>query len=393
MTTILSQGACARRAGLKPAPTSVPSALVACTTAIATVAWAGHELPIYPSFYPHEIEISTLDHAQAGSALKRGDIQAYVGKDLRIPNAQSEQIQAIESLGAFVLMRVNPQSLLFTTGSSACAMIKAAVSQLGRQDGFILHPYPVTPFQGDYLHHADLAAAANARFSETGTSVSPPKIKASGSLGRAHPDWSAHEADWDIELIEVDAAEQMAAAAFSVNGRLGPPWLRTGWFAARRLLSGALDSDADEEHAEAVSRRLQTAGFSGLAERINLERDLVSTLARGCRKMVVGYTVKREYVNVDFSAGIENIGYDAIAGLSSPIFVRTVKLKDFPWNGWLGVGIAEKPSGAWNPVAGMTDPFGQLMGSAVTDAALIPSPYEAGWMLNRISDLPSDAGR
>ena len=137
----------------------------------------------------------------------------------------------------------------------------------------------------------------------------------------------------------------------------------------------------------------ETAQFSGLAERINLERDLVSTLARGCRKMVVGYTVKREYVNVDFSAGIENIGYDAIAGLSSPIFVRTVKLKDFPWNGWLGVGIAEKPSGAWNPVAGMTDPFGQLMGSAVTDAALIPSPYEAGWMLNRISDLPSDAGR
>ena len=30
--------------------------------------------------------------------------------------------------------------------------------------------------------------------------------------------------------------------------------------------------------------------------------------------MVAGYTVKREYVNVEYSAGIENIGYDAIDG-------------------------------------------------------------------------------
>jgi hypothetical protein len=33
------------------------------------------------------------------------------------------------------------------------------------------------------------------------------------------------------------------------------------------------------------------------------------------------------------------------------------------------------------------------MGSAVSDPALLPSPYEAGWMLNRISDLPSNPGR
>jgi hypothetical protein len=109
--------------------------------------------------------------------------------------------------------------------------------------------------------------------------------------------------------------------------------------------------------------------------------------------IVAGYTVKREYVNVEFSAGIENIGYDAIAGLNSPIFIRTVKLKDFPWNGWLALGIEGEPAAAWNPIGGMNDPFGRLMGSAVSDPALLPSPYEAGWMLNRISDLPSNPGR
>jgi hypothetical protein len=75
------------------------------------------------------------------------------------------------------------------------------------------------------------------------------------------------------------------------------------------------------------------------------------------------------------------------------MFIRTVKLKDFPWNGWLALGIDGKPTGAWNPVAGMTDPFGRMMGFAVTDAALMSAPYDAGWMLNRISDLPSSGGR
>jgi hypothetical protein len=102
--------------------------------------------------------------------------------------------------------------------------------------------------------------------------------------------------------------------------------------------------------------------------------------------------VKREYVNVEYSAGIENIGYDAIDGLHSPIFIRTVKLKDFPWNGWLALGIGTEPAAAWNPIGGMTDPFGRLMGFTVGDPALIPSPYDAGWMLNRIADVKSSAG-
>ena len=62
-------------------------------------------------------------------------------------------------------------------------------------------------------------------------------------------------------------------------------------------------------------------------------------LTAGCRAMVAGYTVKREHFNASFSDGIENIAYDALEGLNSPMFMRTVKLKDFPWNGWLKLGL------------------------------------------------------
>ena len=94
----------------------------------------------------------------------------------------------------------------------------------------------------------------------------------------------------------------------------------------------------------------------------------------------------------NYSAGIENISYDSIAGLNSPMFIRTVKLKDFPWNGWLTLGVDGQPTAAWNPIAGMTDRFGQLMWFAVGDLAALPSPYESGWVLNRIAGVQSGAG-
>jgi hypothetical protein len=264
------------------------------------------------------------------------------------------------------------------------------VGKTSPENDFVLHPYPVTPFHGDYLYHSDLAAAAKARFSQTNPDVRLPKIKASGRFAQHHPDWVTPDTDWDIEISEVDAAQAIAAEMLSVNGRLGPPWVRTGWFNAERLLGSYLSDPVLKAAAETTVRRLQTGDFNGLAERINLERGLVTLLTGGCRALMIGYTVKREYVNVEFSAGIENIGHDAITGLASPMFIRTVKLKDFPWNGWLTLGIADRAGSAWNPVGGMTDAFGRLMGFAVTDPALLPSPYETGWMLNRIADLPSD---
>jgi hypothetical protein len=361
--------------------------------AVVTAARGGHEVPIYPSFYPHEIEIRTLAPDQAAQALREGRVQAYIGEGLSLSGAPPADLGTIASLGAFVTVRVNPGSPRAKDDASACAIAGAVIRALAANGDVIRHPYPVTPFHGDYLHHADLAAAAEARFSGSNVPIADLKIKARGALARNHPDWSAPETDWDAEAAEVDAGALMASATFAVNGWLAPPWVRTGWFHAYRLLADATRDGEQQQRVEADLARLERGDFAGLVERINLERDLVAALTAGCRKIVAGYTVKREYVNVEFSAGIENIGYDAIAGLHSPIFIRTVKLKDLPWNGWLALGTGAAPAAAWNPIGGLTDPFGRLVGFTVGDPALLPSPYETGWMLNRIADLPSSSGR
>jgi hypothetical protein len=365
--------------------------------AIATVARSGHEQPVYPSYYPHEIEITALAPLRAAELTSAGKLRAYVGRAPAFATVPAGTIGSVESLGTFVVVQLNPVSLLAKDEAAACAAARAIVHDMTARasgSGLIVHPYPVTPFHGDYLHHADLAEAAIARFAGGGADDSAAveqslKVRAEGALaqGLIRPEWRAEGVDWDAAIAEVGARDLVASTTVAMNGWLGPRWTRWGWFHAHRLLANFISEPERKQRVDADLARLQAGEIEGVVARINLERDLVRSLTAGCRGLVAGYTVKREYFNAEFSVGIENIGFDALEGLHSPIFLRTVKLKDFPWNGWLRLGIGQPPVAAWNPVGGFTDDFGRLMWFAVGDAAAIPSPYEAAWMLNRISDV------
>jgi hypothetical protein len=393
-----------------PARAATAAAIVVLVAvAIVSLARGGHEVAVYPSYYPHEIEIATLAPTAAAALLQDGKLHAYIGRlpdgapDVIRPtdgNRAVDAIRAIESLGSFVMIKVNPASARAPDHPSACAVAASVIAHLDRGQ-LIVHPYPITPWHGDYLYHADLADAAKARYLAAGTAgaadtSAPVKVRVAGEVVRRAlpPGWIADGPDWDAEVSEVGAADLVASAMLAMNGWLGPEWLRTGWFQAELLLNDADEHPSEErQRADAAFRRLASRDYDSLAARVNLERELVTSLTAGCRKVVAGYTVKREYYNAEFSAGIENIASDALTGLHSPMFIRTVKLKDFPWNGWLKLGIDAKPAAAWNPIAGMNDPFGRLMWFALGDPALLPSPYEAGFMLNRIADVWQNEAR
>lgn len=361
-------------------------AVLAMAIVIVTPARSGHESPVYPSFYPQEIELTAVAPDRAADLLLSGKIQAYIGNAPRFATAPPSSIESVETLGAFAIVRVNPASPKVRDEQSACAIADAVIRNLaGKDPALLIHPFPVTPLNGDYLHYADLAEAAKARIlAGRGGQPSPdaqPKIRT-----------GPQDSDWDAEITEVRAAGLVARAAVAVNGWSGPAWLRTGWFQAYLLLRD-LTGDDLRQKVEQFRRHLETGSYNNGVERINLERRLVSTLAGNCHARVAGYAVKREYFSSASSGGIENIAYDSVTGFNSPMFIRTVKLKDFPWNGWLALGIDAAPAAAWNPIAGFTDNFGQLMWSTVSDPALVPSPNESAWMLNRISDVQRSKGQ
>jgi hypothetical protein len=319
--------------------------ILAAGLALLGVAHAGHEFPFYPSFYPQEITVEALDARSAAQRLAKGTLHAYAGGEITAqPNPA--KTGSVASLGGYVVARF---------GSGGCADARSMKNALPA--GAVWHPYPVTPFHADYLHHADRAEAAR-----VGAATGKKQTKV------------------QIEIVE--ARDLMVKASARYNGWWGPPWLRQGWFHAYLLLAPTV-TDARIENA---ARRLMRGDYRSLEERINLERNLVELLQARCERVVLGYTVRREHYGADYSQGVENVGYDALGGLASAIFPRTVKLRDFPWNGWLNVAAPAPPSSAWNPVAGgFSDAFGRLVWSALSDPAFFPSPHGGGWIENRVS--------
>ncbi|MBI2754204.1 MAG: hypothetical protein HYX46_11980 [Betaproteobacteria bacterium] len=333
--------------------------ILAAGLALLGVARAGHEFPFYPSFYPQEITVEALDARSAAERLAKGTLHAYAAGEIAAePNPA--KLGTVASLGGYVVATFDPRAPGFAERSARCAAARSLKGALG--EGQVWHPYPVTPFHSDYLHHADRAEAARA-------AAAAPK----STQVRAK-----------IEVI--DAAALAARTGARYNGWSGPPWVRRGWFHAYLLLGPSVSDAAARARIEDAVRRLMRGEHRTLEERVNLERNLVALLQSGCERVVLGYTVRRERYGADYSQGVENVGYDAIEGLASAIFPRTVKLRDFPWNGWLSAAAPAAPSSAWNPVVGgFGDAFGRLVLAAVVDLALFPSPHGGGWIENRVS--------
>ncbi|HEV8662283.1 MAG TPA: hypothetical protein VGT06_03940 [Candidatus Methylomirabilis sp.] len=360
---------------------------------------AGHELSYYPAFYPQEIRIEAMDPAAAGALLQKNSLHAYIGDDPFGRGGIPANVSHAESFGSFVVLTFNPASESARPRASRCAISRKILQALAGAHGeFVLHPYPVTPYHPDYLHHFDLAEAAN-RESRGAPSPDqrtvPPavRVRAKGKLAKAlvGSRWRAEGEGWDATLEEVDLDALLAPHRVSLSGWLGPPWLKEGWFHAYLLMGERVTDPTQRAEVEAAYRRLIHGTTDSAEERLTLERTLAGLLTRGCKRVTIGYTLKRTYFNSDFSAGVENIAQDSHAGFLSPMFPRTVKLKDFPWNGWLRVGVALEPQAAWNPVAGFTDPAGRMVWSTVGDPAAFPTPYAGRWIPNRVTVVSVDA--
>ena len=365
---------------------------------VPQAAHAGHESPFYPSFYPQEIRIDTLDPVAAAAGWNKARVHVYVGGDLFAGSPLPADAVTVQRLHSFLVLTFDgaPSRHGSANGGqrNRCAIASQIVSAFapGIAD-FVLHPYPVTPYHADYLQHFDLAQQARARFAAGGGDGAAGRsfrIRAKGPLAQSllPARWIAQGSEWNATLEEIDLNQLAAANGFAPGGWSAPPWVKQGWFQAYRLFAGGPQDGAARKAADTVNRRLLSGEYGEPAERINLERSLVSTLIGGCGRMVVGFRLKREHFNAEYSNGVENVAFDSHLGFESPLFARTVKLKDFMWNGWLRLGIATKPAAAWNPVGGFSDAFGRMLWLAVGDPALMPAPHGGNWIPNRVTLNP-----
>ena len=168
--------------------------------------------------------------------------------------------------------------------------------------------------------------------------------------GLTRPEWLSEGEPWDAAVEEVSAAELVARETTDAQ-RLAGTALDSIGLVPRLSAARPLDHRRNRRRHESrpMSRGCKRLPTPEQWSASTSSGSCCNRSLSGCRALVAGYTVKREYFNAEFSAGIENISFDALEGFNSPMFLRTVKLKDFPWNGWLQLGLEPRPSAAWNP--------------------------------------------
>ncbi len=344
-------------------------------------AHAGHEISFYPSFYPQEIRIEPLPPEIAAREFAEKKLQAYIGAAPRFAAEVPAHLKTAVSLRSLITARVNPRSPRAQDRDARCRTLGRAGESLAARPDVTAHPYPITPYHDDYFDHADLVAKLETGSGGSALIVRAPAANAESLL---RPEVRADSDDWDIEFAEVSTAE-LARLAGSGSG-IWPamPSVKEGWVQAYHLLRAAIGEPAARERADGIFGRLAREAFKDDTEKLELERGLIAALTRGCEQAVVGYRTRAEVYNDDGSSGIENMAVDSQSGFNSPAFIRTVKLKDFPWNGWLRVGIAEAPKAAWNPVAGLSDAAGRLVWATIGDDAYLPVPFSSRFVDNRV---------
>ena len=376
-----------------------PVFLAAVAVCVVVTAEAGHEITFYPSYYPQEIAVRFTGPGRAAALLRQKKIHAYAGGDPFAGGAAPAHVRWVESLGGFVVLGYTRSAGAFADAEARCAGGAAVARALDGRAPFVVHPYPVTPYHEDYVLHYDLAQRARDR-----TPGPAPRLRAIGALGAAAAAAGlATAANADAWLLDVPAGARLAEAEPPMLGWPGPPWLKDGWYQAWLLQSSPrpLLPPNGRKAAEDVFRRRTEGAWQTPAERVNLERRLVAEAGAGCERVVLGYTVRREPFNDDYAEGVQNVAADSQAGLASEIFIRTAKLKDFPWNGWLHLAVPGPHAAdeAWNPVAGFTGWAGRVVWAAVGDPALLRDPDSGRFVPNRarpaavtpVTEAPADA--
>ena len=287
---------------------------------------AGHEMPFYPSYYPQEITVEAMPATVAAARLEKNTVHAFVGSDPFAGRALPPTLAGVESLGSYIVVTLNAKTAVLATAEARCAAARAIIAGLNGA-GWRPHPYPVTPYHPDHLAHVDLIdAAVKAQPRTPGArAMSPLRVRPVGALAERLLGGRSSTGVWDALVEEVSVRALVRAHTATLNGGSAPPWIRDGWFHAWLLHPTPSSQD--------LAHRLMGGGGEDTVERLNLERALVSRIRGGCERVVAGYTVRREVLNADYSAGVENVAGDSLTGLDATVFLRTVKLKDFPWNG------------------------------------------------------------
>ena len=276
-----------------------------------------------------------------------------------LPGRCPEHVKSVKSLGSFLVLSFNAASARFASADARCTAARGILAALREENagGFVFHPYPVTPYHADYLHHLDRIEAVVGALAAVLLRQTALKVSAKGPTGRDDRPARAwrHAADGADVTSRRCRSTTCSPGQARFDGWSGPPWIKEGWFHAYRLLAPGLDAARARGASTRPMSRLIRGETRSLAEHADLERRLVGRARRRpAGALVAGYVLKEEFFNDSVSGGRREHrlrlarAASTRRSSSAPSSSRTI-----PGTASCILACAEPAEAAWNPVGGV----------------------------------------
>src|SRR5262249_30247272 len=142
-------------------PTLFFSALFSILFSFFSSAWADHALPFNPSFYPHEIQLKTVDLISAKRLLVNNSLHAYIGGNPFAGGKTPPNLDYVESFDSYLVATFNLMSKPWKEREARCAAAGSVVSAMAANKGdYFFSPHPVTPDPESFRQPSALAETA-----------------------------------------------------------------------------------------------------------------------------------------------------------------------------------------------------------------------------------------
>lgn len=364
----------------------------------ANIGLAGHENVQYQSYYPHEIRFLQVDNLDSALKLMRNTTTSgrVQGLHLYMEMSKKEEVSGItsvkflEQITKIYYLKFSEfnqhlkNKTLRTALSYGCINRVELAKEMKTNPLFIplLPQHRETSYVKDFEEMLKTVNCGNVSHKLGNLKVG--FTPAEEAVAEKIVGQIKHNAgsNINVEKVRDSDAWDILVAGVDVPGYV---------FSKLKYINGVFYG-TDSFDGITFIRDLFLAGKNITEQRIKNEADLflytrllVSDWYENSFTHPLMYDLQYYVYNDDYDEGLHNMAWSPLVGFLEPsAFFRTVKIKLFPWNGWLLVGSPSVDKCRFNPFLVPGDATCYGLWSVLSDPAFVLNPYNLTFEPNRV---------
>ncbi|WP_448605502.1 hypothetical protein [Thermoflexus hugenholtzii] len=358
---------------------------------------AGHENVQYQSYYPHEIRFLQVDNLDVAVRLFKNTttsgrvegLHLYLGKIGKTEAKANYSIKYLNFITNIYLLRFSEFNRHLQNSKIRSVIAYGCINRNELAKEMLTSPLfiPLLPYHRETSYVKDIEERLKTiectdifqelKILKVGFTAGQEdladkiveQIKSNTGF-KLNAEKVSNPNDWDILVTRIDMPSYVLSKLSYING----VYYGTDTFEGTTFIKDLFLNGKEKPEQRIISEE----------DLFLYTRSIVSEWYERGFTYPLMYDIEYYIYNDDYDEGLHNMAWSPLVGLTEPsAFFRTVKIKLFPWNGWLLVGSPTVDKCKFNPFPVPGDQTCYGLWSVLSDPAFVLNPYNLTFEPNR----------